>query len=158
MVRQHLATRFTSGVVLVGLVAVMATSCGSSAPVGATSPDSSPTSSDNSSAGPSFLSGDTNATPEQIATQLNATDISTDPQIEDHANSEVSCLFDDQSMTILSFDSSAQQSAWFAAGSQVAGTSGVVVMGSNWAIETFDSGQATAVQHIIGGTISQMQP
>ena len=79
-----------------------------------------------------------------------------DDHIDDHANAEANCLFQRQALTLLTFDNAADEQAWVAEGPESADNSGTVVVGNDWAVALFEPSQASAVQHLIGGTVQQM--
>ncbi len=91
-----------------------------------------------------------------LAQQLGCTDVSADNQVERHADSEATCLFQGQTLALLGFPDDASEQAWFDTGPETADNSGTVVLGDKWAIALFEPSQASAVQHVVGGTVKQM--
>ncbi len=103
-----------------------------------------------------FFSGNTSDGPDTLAAKLGCTDPSGNPQLDRYVSAELDCLLDgDNDVSIFYFSSSANEQAWFALGPQSADDSGLVVLGDGWAIEPFNSGQASLIQGVVGGQIQR---
>lgn len=103
-----------------------------------------------------LFSGNTSTVVFTVGQHLGCVNEQYDDQIDDHANAKATCLFQQQSITLLSFVNAADEQAWVAEGPESADNSGTVVLGNDWAVALFDPSQAGAVQHLVGGSVQQM--